>query len=261
MITNKNGEIVPSSLISNFQNSSFKSGFGLIETMLWTGTKVQYGKKHFTRLWTGAECLQINMSHLSKTKLLEECEMLALSNVAQEKAMIRLQLFLEKEEASYIIETMPFPAFRNSLQNVKRIGLIEEWVITPSVFSHLKTSNRLLYEMASKQAKRNQWYDALLMNSYGRIAEGSFNNIFWVKENGIFTPPLTEGCVAGIMRAEILNASKELNAQEQVLTLTELQNADEVFLCNSVRGLQPIDQFESKIFRKDVGLQLKERFF
>lgn len=261
MEANINGEIVPFSYISNFQNSSFKSGIGLIETMLWTGEKVLYAKEHFKRLWSGAERLQMDMSHLSEKKLLKECEMLVYSNIAQEKAMIRLQLFLKNEEVGYLIEIMPFPTINKLLQNEIKVGIIEEWTITPSVFSPLKTSNRLLYEMASRHAKRNQWYDALLMNSSGRIAEGSFNNIFWVKGNSIFTPPLTEGCVAGIMRAVILNASIEWNVQEQILTLKELKDADEVFLCNSVRGLQPVECFESIRFRKDVGLQLKERFF
>ena len=58
--------------------------------------------------------------------------------------------------------------------------------------------------MAAIWAKENKLNDALILNQHDRICDSTIANVFWVKDNKIFTPPLNEGCVAGVMRKKIL---------------------------------------------------------
>ena len=72
------------------------------------------------------------------------------------------------------------------------------------IFSNLKSANYLPYVMAAIWAKENKLNDALILNQHDRICDSTIANVFWVKDNKIFTPPLNEGCVAGVMRRKIL---------------------------------------------------------
>ena len=71
------------------------------------------------------------------------------------------------------------------------------------------------------------------MNTEGYITEGAIHNIFIVKDGQWLTPPVTDGLLPGILRSS-------LNVAERHITLEDLLSADQVYLGNSVRGLQKI---------------------
>jgi branched-chain amino acid aminotransferase len=85
------------------------------------------------------------------------------------------------------------------------------------------------------EAREQKWNDALVLNSENRIADSAIANIYWVKDNRIFTPPLSEAPIQGVMRRFLL---EQLPIHEHPLTIETLEQADEVFLTNAVRGIQ-----------------------
>jgi branched-chain amino acid aminotransferase len=97
-----------------------------------------------------------------------------------------------------------------------------------------KTSNALIYALAAQAARKSRWNDALVCNTSGKIIESSIANIIWVKEGQLYTPPLSDGCVAGVMRAYLL---RELPILEQSLDAKSLAEADELMLINAIRGV------------------------
>ena len=101
--------------------------------------------------------------------------------------------------------------------------------------------------------KEKKWNDALVLNSQGNIIESSISNIFWIKSNEIYTPPVSEGCIAGIMRANWIAVLKEkgIPVVEMPLNKDLLLQADEVFLTNSVRKIRWVRQFESTYYKLD----------
>ena len=76
-------------------------------------------------------------------------------------------------------------------------------------FSNLKSNNYLGYAMGAMYAKKHKFHDCLMLNSSNRICDATVANVFWVKDGKIFTPPLSEGCVAGVMRAHLINRLPE----------------------------------------------------
>ena len=74
------------------------------------------------------------------------------------------------------------------------------------------------------------------------------SNIFAVVDDKIITPKLSEGCLDGVMRKQIIKAikQKEINFEEGELTLDELRSAKEIFTTNSMAGVQGITEFEGK---------------
>lgn len=98
-----------------------------------------------------------------------------------------------------------------------------------------KVSDRNFYD--GERNRIRQLTDAdevIFLNSKNEICEGSYTSIF-IKKNGVLvTPPLSSGLLPGILRAELLEKKQTI---EGILTITDIIEADEVFLGNSLRGL------------------------
>ena len=94
--------------------------------------------------------------------------------------------------------------------------------------------------MAAIYAKKQQWNDAIVLNSEGRVCDSTIANIFLIKENVIYTPALSEACVAGVMRKHLLQQLKAggFRAIEKEITVAELLTAEEVFLTNSIHNIR-----------------------
>jgi para-aminobenzoate synthetase/4-amino-4-deoxychorismate lyase len=73
------------------------------------------------------------------------------------------------------------------------------------------------------------------MNEKDEITEGTITNIFVRQGGKLLTPPLASGVLPGIFRRHLLQTTPE--AEESVLTLHDLESAEAIFLCNSVRGM------------------------
>jgi branched-chain amino acid aminotransferase len=121
--------------------------------------------------------------------------------------------------------------------------------------SNLKSANGLVYATAARQAKHNKWNDALVYNTQGYIIESAIANLFWVKEGKVYTPPLTDGCIAGVMRRYIIEQMPDVG--ERSLTLSELLQADEVMLTNAIKGVRWVSNIDDKRY----GCEAIKRIF
>lgn len=106
----------------------------------------------------------------------------------------------------------------------------------------LKHLNRLEQVIA-----RSEWQDAehaegLMLDVSGRVIEGVFSNLFLVRDGVLRTADLSRCGVAGVMRAELLFQARSLGIPTEIaeISLDQLQQADEIFVCNSVYGVWPV---------------------
>jgi branched-chain amino acid aminotransferase len=108
--------------------------------------------------------------------------------------------------------------------------------------SRHKTLAYLDSVMAAEAAARAGFDDALMLNAAGRVACGTMANVFAVFGRRLVTPPVADGVLPGILRAEVVAAAAEagLAAEERPLTPDELVRADGAFLTNSVRLVSPV---------------------
>ena len=107
-------------------------------------------------------------------------------------------------------------------------------------FLYHKTSNRASYDRAVRTAREMGLFDLLFLNERGELAEGARSNVVIRQGTQYFTPPVNCGLLPGVFRQHLLD-SREIAIQERVLYPEDLASADEVFLCNSVRGLQRVE--------------------
>ncbi len=106
----------------------------------------------------------------------------------------------------------------------------------------LKHLNRLEQVIARAEWRDAEYAEGLMLDRSGRVIEGVFSNLFVVRNGVLRTADLTRCGVAGVMRAEILDQAQALGVPVAVadISLEQLQQADEVFVCNSVYGIWPV---------------------
>jgi branched-chain amino acid aminotransferase len=225
-------------------NPASRHGVGLIETMLWENGRIPFWSDHFDRLTASAARLNWSSKNLEQGALFNSVQTLIHQNEMSGKCRLRLEAFPETGDTGFLIETFPFPQTRPPL----RVGLAKSLVKNADAYSDLKTNARHIYQLARKQAEAQGWSDALLLNREGRIVESTIANIFWIKNKQVYTPPLEEGCVAGLMRKQILTGKvpiHNLPVSEKILSIEEARAADQLLLTNALRGIRSIDLFES----------------
>ncbi len=241
----KNGATVISA-----DNRGFRFGDGLFETLKSSNGKLQFAEDHFARLWKGMNLFQFNIPvHFTPEKLENEISALLKKNRHDNTARIRLTLFRGDgglyDEINhiphYIIQTSALPGDSGKWNsNGLLLGIYSDVKKSCDVFSNLKHNNFLPYVLAALHAKKQKWNDAVLLNTAGRVCDTTIANIFLVKGEDIYTPSLEEGCIAGVMRKNLLNrlAKEGQVVIENKITAEALLDADEVFLTNSIYNIR-----------------------
>jgi len=123
-----------------------------------------------------------------------------------------------------------------------------------------KTTRRALYDSEFARAQREQGaYEVLFFNKRGELVEGSRTNVFLELEGLWRTPPLSSGCLPGVMREQVL--AQRAHASEKVLRREDLARASRIWLCNAVRGVVEVSLLEASgavqhkpVFQPTVGM-------
>lgn len=98
-----------------------------------------------------------------------------------------------------------------------------------------KTTRRAEYDRAWQAAEALGGFDMLFVNERGEVTEGGRSNVFVKLDGQWVTPPLASGVLPGVMRGVLLD-DPALGAKERALTLDDVLNADELMICNALRG-------------------------
>ena len=109
----------------------------------------------------------------------------------------------------------------------------------------LKHLNRLEQVLARSEWQDPAYAEGLMRDTSGRVVEGVFSNLFLVQDGRLLTPDLQRSGVAGVMRAALLVEAARLAIPCHItdISLEQLQQADELFVCNSVYGVWPVRAF------------------
>ena len=139
------------------------------------------------------------------------------------------------------------------------VDLYKDNYISPTILSTVKTNNKALNVLGSIYAKENGYDNCLLLNTNKNVIEALNSNLFIVKDNKVKTPPISDGCLKGVMRKqiiEILKAIPEYEIIESSISPFELQKADEMFLTNVITGIQPVTKYRKKNYSRKIAKEL-----
>lgn len=275
-LVNYNGNMLPEGdPVVLPSDHSYRYGDGLFETMKVKDGRIQFREQHFERLFAGLRVLKFDIpKFFIEERIADEILQLCIKNQCEKSARVRLSvsrgsggLYDCDNNFSYLIGCWPLESQRLN-ENGLIIDVFPDARKSVDVFSNLKSANYLPYVMGALWAKENKLNDALILNSQRRICDATMANIFWVREGKIFTPPLSEGCVAGVMRKSLLDFNLRsrhssgshlgFEIAESTLSETTLLEADEVFLTNVTTGLRWVRQFRNKTYTNRIASKLFE---
>ena len=119
----------------------------------------------------------------------------------------------------------------------------------------IKSVNYLDHVLAREEARARDFDEAVTLNERGEIVSATMANIFWVTEGKIHTPVLATGALAGTTRARIIELAGELSIPlvEGVYELSDLGDADEIFLTSAGHGLAIVTTFDFHRYAVPVG--------
>jgi len=249
-----NGKItVAENALLPVDNGAFRYGYGLFESLLVQNGVIALKEYHWERLLAGIKVLHFELPALMTLDWMEEQLLLTVKKNQLEKlCRVRLQLFAgtggiydhKSMAPGMVIECFPLePETLGVNENGFVTGIAKGLDKSSNVFANLKTCSGLLYALAAQQAKDNKWNDILIRNTAGNIIESSIANIFWISNGDIYTPPLTDGCVAGVTRQHIM---EKMPVIEKSLNVETLLHADEVFLTNAIKRIRWVGSIENK---------------
>jgi branched-subunit amino acid aminotransferase/4-amino-4-deoxychorismate lyase len=256
---NYNGEMAEAdSPVLFTTNRAFRYGDSIFESMRFTQTKIPFFDKHWNRLSKAMSTISIDKPENFTSEIIhKKCIELAEKNNILSDARIRLTIFRtgdgqyvpQNNSLEYTIEIEPMEddGFVLPVKGLT-VDIYSDIKKSKNSLSPFKTGSSLFYVMAGIYKTKNNLDDCILVNDKGNVIEGISSNIFAVKNGVLYTPPIEEACVDGVMRKVIIEIAKEnkIAVYEIGLAFNVMLNADEAFFTDAVNGIRGIGAYKAQ---------------
>ena len=215
-----NNHILPDAeLLLPLTNRAFQYNDGFFETVIIRQGKLSFWKTHEQRMQEAAKALGLQLpplffSHEFADRLLE----LATHQQALSHGRLKLKVWRsgaglytpETNEVDWLVTVNPAtPLVTTPLQ----VGVCQQTNTVYSPLSHFKGPHAPLYVLAGLEKKASAKDDMLLLDRQGAVAEFISSNIFWLRTEVLYTPPLETGCINGVLRRSIINWCQQRQVQ------------------------------------------------
>ena len=250
-------------------NRALKYGDSVFETLKLVNGKLIFWEAHYFRLMASMRMLRMKIPMSFTLEFLEN-EILKTAKVTNSNNHLRIRLTITRKdggfylpltnEVDYLIESQEINFVNKSIY---KVDLYKDFYVYSGHLSTIKTNNKIIHTIASIYARENELDNCILLNERKGVVEATNASLFLVKGLVIKTPPLTEGCLKGIAREKvksIIESAKNFTLEETVISPFEIQKADEVFLTNSILGVQPITNYRKKEFSTEIGKKIAANF-
>ncbi len=250
-------------------NRAFAYGDGFFESIHAYGTEGKHLQLHLNRMIKSMEILGMTPPpFLAISFLANEIQRTLNKNRIFNSARVRVTVFrnsggLYAPKNNSIGISIQTQELDQNFYEYNSKGLVVDFytdIRKPiNLLSPIKSCNALLFVMAGRFKQQNSLDDCILINDQNRAVEATSSNLFALKGNNLITPPLSEGCVAGVMRSIVINIAPSLGLKvidNQPIDPSALLNMDELFLTNAVKGIQWIVGIKTRRYFGTVSKKL-----
>jgi branched-chain amino acid aminotransferase len=271
---NYNGKLlVAGTAFLDAGSRAFRYGDGLFETMLVEDQQIRLASYHFDRLAASMGFLRFHQPpDFTPERLIKESLELCNQNGHTRFSRVRLVVFRSQgdifdpaaSDPHYVIESWPLPEIAPELSPQGLvIDVFPEGQKACGALANLKSNNYLLYLLAARYAGEQGLDDCLVLNSRETVADTAIANVFYFRAGRCYTPPLTDGGVAGVMRRHLLASMPRagFEVEERTVTFEDLLAADEVFLTNAIRGIRWVAAFREARYKNTLTTILYQKLF
>lgn len=270
---NYNGTITDQNKLISIQNRGYAYGDALFETIKTSHGSLLFWEDHYFRLMASMRILRMEIPMNFTMEFFEEEIIKTLTANKLTTISSRVKLVIHRNEGGLYLPTTNAVSFVISVKQIEddfyvfqdgfyEVDLFKDYYLSPSLLSTLKTNNKILNVVGSIYAKENKLHNCLVLNTDKQVVEALNGNVFVVKGNTIKTPPLSDGCLKGVMRKQIIEVLKTIPDYEFIeasVSPFELQKADEIFITNVIIGIQPITKYRKKEFKSEVSKTILQK--
>lgn len=236
-------------------------GYGVFETMAFVNLELEYLKDHLLRLENSMNVFGLKYEIDGEDIIKKSHELMALNSLLKPvvkltilKGLKRDHLLLTTRENTYS-EDMYHEGFKLKISDVKRNPL--------SKMVYHKTCNYMELLSEKTKATKEGYDEVIFLNIKDEVSECSISNLFWVRDRTLYTPEIKTGILNGIMRQKVIDHANRLTIKvcEGAFMFEELDNADAVFITNSIMGIMPVSKINNTWYSKDneILYQLRNR--
>ena len=270
---NFNGNLQDNNTVITNSNRAYAYGDGLFETIKAVHGKLLFFEDHYFRLMASMRIMRMEIPMSFTLEFLQDEILKTIKANQLDTATCRVKLQVhrvegglyepESNDVEFIVSVKALDQdFYLLNEGNYEVDLFKDFYVSPSLISTLKSNNKALNVVGSIYAKENKLDNCLLINTNKSVVEALNGNVFLVKGNTIKTPPLSDGCLKGIIRKqliEIINLMEEYTLEEASISPFEIQKADEMFITNVITGIQPVSKYRKKQFATNVAKALLQK--
>lgn len=254
---------------SLLHNRGFLYGDALFETVKILDGKILFLEDHYFRLMSSMRILRMEIP-MNFTMEFFENEILNEVKKEQLQASARARMTVFRSEGGFYLPKNNNIEYVISVSKIEKpiyqienssyeIDIFKDFYVSKQLISTLKSTNKIIQITGSIYANENGLDNCILLNENKNATEALNGNIFMLKDNILTTPPVSEGCLNGIMRKQIIPLAKTidgLSVEEAIISPFDLQKADELFITNVIKGIQPITKYRKKEFETNLSQTL-----
>jgi len=238
---------------------SFNYGDGLFSTILIRQGQPQLMTEHLQRLSWSAQ--RLGMQAIDEDAVVQAVT----AAISAPEQVVKLLLSrgqsgrgyspdLQSEPHLYLT-TAPLPDYRQWQQQGMLLGVAQFKLACQPALAGLKHNNRLEQVLLKAELANSAWDDLLVCDTMNRVTEATAANVFFFNSGRWFTPLLDQAGVAGVMRSHLL---QHLEVEQGYFSLSQLEQAEAVLLCNALMQVVPVRQFGQRQLDIEPVRQLQQ---
>ncbi|MFC7357048.1 aminotransferase class IV [Jejudonia soesokkakensis] len=253
----------------SYANRGLAFGDALFETIRVSGGKIFFWEDHYFRLMASMRILRMEIPMNFTMEYLSE-QIFSVIDTSEKSKTHRVKMLVWREatgkytpnsnDIGFVISSVKLEESFYTIQDSSyEIELFKDHYVTSGLLSTLKTNNKVINVLGSIYAKENDFANCLLLNEKKQVVEALNGNLFLVNGYKIKTPPISDGCLNGILRKQIIKivgTMPDYILEESSVSPFELQKADEIFITNVITGIQPVSKYRKKEYASAVGKEL-----
>lgn len=232
-------------------DDGYRFGIGLFETIYVKNNKPLFLDEHLERLNKSLEYFNVGKT-ISREEVLKCIE----NNFDGSLKNHALKIMVSENNISY--ESRINPYGEKEYEKGFLLGISKVNRSNTSPFVYHKTLNYGECIVEKRKALKLNKNDFIFLNSDKNVCECTSSNIFFVKENKIYTPTIDSGLLPGVVRDFVC---RNFTVDEVCIGLEDLNSFDECFVTNSLMGIMPVRAIDDIVFSKrEVTKKIMDRY-
>ena len=271
---NHNGALTSTqSPVFTVHNRGLLFGDAVFETLRYSQNHIHFWEDHYFRLMAAMRIFRMDIPMTFTPEFLEQ-ECLRVIEAQSETVVawrIRLTVYRKDggaylpntREVGYVVEAKPLDSEYYLAADTYKVELFNDYYLQKSMLSNLKSNNKALQVIGSIFMQEQGFDNGILVNDEKEVVEFLNGNLFIVEDGKLRTPPITSGCLDGIMRKQIIRIAKklEISCVEEPISPFDLQRVQELFMTNAIVGIQPVSSYRRTTYEKHITLKLQQGLF